>query len=159
MSLEPFVVEIETEDQRIHCRAVAVTVANMAPPRTVLAQGPPVLSPDDGRLDLTIVSATTLVEAVATGLHLLRTAIDGEPAERDNVGFLAARRVCITTEPPQNVLIDGEEAGTTPLVVECLPRALTVMAPRREEAREAPPAAEVEVKLAGLPELEVEPKQ
>ncbi|WP_437532593.1 YegS/Rv2252/BmrU family lipid kinase [Sorangium sp. So ce726] len=159
MSLEPFAVEIETEDQRIHCRAVAVTVANMAPPRTVLAQGPPVLSPDDGRLDLTIVSATTLVEAVATGLHLLRTAIDGEPAERDNVGFLAARRVCITTDPPQNVLIDGEEAGTTPLVVECLPRALTVMAPRREEAREAPPAADVEVKLAGLPELEVEPKR
>ncbi|WP_437487111.1 YegS/Rv2252/BmrU family lipid kinase [Sorangium sp. So ce1014] len=158
MSLEPFGVEIETDDQRIHCRAVAVTVANMAPARTVLAQGPPVVSPADGVLDITIVSATTLVEAVATGLHLLRTAIDGEAAERDNIGFLAARRVRITTDPPQNVLIDGEEAGTTPLVVECLPGALTVMAARREEVDAPLPAAEAEVKLEGLPGLEVELK-
>ncbi|HTN90475.1 MAG TPA: YegS/Rv2252/BmrU family lipid kinase [Sorangium sp.] len=158
MSLEPFQVDIETDDHRIHCRAVAVTVANMAPPRTVLAQGPPVLSPEDGRLDLTIVSATTLIEAVATGVHLLRTALDGEPAERDNIGFLAARRVRISTDPPQHVLIDGEEVGTTPLVVECLPSALTVMAARREAVSAPPPAPEVEVKLDGLPELEVEPK-
>ncbi|XXY46382.1 YegS/Rv2252/BmrU family lipid kinase [Sorangium sp. So ce269] len=158
MSLEPFQVDIETDDHRIHCRAVAVTVANMAPARTVLAQGPSVVSPEDGLLDVTIVSATTLVEAVATGFHLLRTALDGEPAERDNIGFLAARRVRISTDPPQHVLIDGEEVGTTPLVVECLPRALTVMAARREAVPAPPPAAEGDVKLEGLPELEVEQK-
>ncbi|MGK4003491.1 YegS/Rv2252/BmrU family lipid kinase [Sorangium sp. So ce1036] len=158
MSLSPFGVEIETDDQRIHCRATAVTIANMAPVRTVLAQGPSVVSPEDGRLDLTIVSATTLVEAVAAGLHLLKTAMEGEPVERDNIGFLAARRFRLTTDPPQHVLIDGEEAGTTPLVVECLPRALRVLAPRREEGRAPPPAPEGEVKLEGLPDLEVEPK-
>ncbi|WP_437680260.1 YegS/Rv2252/BmrU family lipid kinase [Sorangium sp. So ce131] len=158
MSLEPFQVEIETEDQRIHCRATAVTIANMAPARTVLAQGPAVVSPADGQLDLTIVSATTLVEAVATGLHLLKTAIDGEPVERDNVGFLAVRKVRVTTDPPQHVLIDGEEAGTTPLVVECLPGALKVMVPRREEVPLPPSAPEVEAKLEGLPDLEIEPK-
>jgi len=158
MSLEPFLVEIETDEQRIQCRATAVTIANMAPVRTVLAQGPPVVSPQDGRLDLTIVSATTLVEAVATGIHLLRTALDGDPADRDNIGFLAAPRLRLTTDPPQSVLIDGEEAGTTPLDVECLPGALAVMVPRREQAEAPPPAPEVEEKLEGLPDLEIAPK-
>lgn len=158
MNLEPFLIEIETDDHRFQCRAAAVTIANMAPARTVLAQGPSVVSPEDGLLDLTIVSATTLVEAVATGVHLLRTALDGEPAERDNIGYLAARRIRLTTDPPQHVLIDGEEAGTTPLVVECLPGALEVMAPRREEGRASPRAPEAEAKLEGLPDLEVAPK-
>lgn len=158
MSLEPFLVEIETEDQRIHCRATAVTIANMAPVRTVLAQGPSIISPEDGRLDLTIVSATTLVEAVTAGLHLLKTAMDGQPVEQDNIGFLAARSLRVTTDPPQHVLIDGEEAGSTPLVVECLPSALKVMVPRREEDRAPPPVPEVEAKLEGLPDLLIELK-
>jgi YegS/Rv2252/BmrU family lipid kinase len=152
--LEPFQVEIETDAEIVRCRATNVTAANLAPPRTVFAQGPATISPEDGALDLTIVAASTLTEAVATGFHLLRTARRGEAASRDDVGYLTARRVQITATPPQPVLIDGEEAGVTPLLLACLPASLRVIVPRTLSI-----AKEPEEKLEGLPELEVEDKR
>jgi diacylglycerol kinase family enzyme len=159
--LEQFQVEIETENAIVRCRAVNVTVANVAPRKTVLAHGPAEISADDGALDVTIVAATGLAEVVATGLHLLRTATRAEPATRDNVGYLSARRLRIESEPAQALLIDGEPAGSGRLVVECLPRSLRVLLPRQRDVAQAtqatPSAAEVS-KLEGLPELEIEPK-
>lgn len=154
--LEPFAAELETESEIIRCRATNITVANVAPLKTVLAQGPAALSPDDGALDVTIVAATGLAEAVATGLHLLRTAAQGEPASRDNVGFFSARRLRITTDPVQPVLVDGEKAGASPLTIDCLPHSLRVLVP--PDAVDEPPAPPQQEKLEGLPDLEVEAK-
>lgn len=127
--LTPFQVAIETEHHAIACPAVAVAVANTAPPRTVLAQGPGKLPPDDALLHVTVVSAETIAELIATGVHLYRHARAEEPAERDNVAYLAARRIRIATDPPQRVLVDGEPAGDTPIAIECAPSSLTVIAP------------------------------
>jgi YegS/Rv2252/BmrU family lipid kinase len=154
--LEPFQVELETEREVVRCSATNIMVANVAPPRTVLAQGPRALSPDDGALDVTITAATGIAEAVVTGLHLLRTAIQGEPATRDNVGFLSAHRVRIETVPAQPLLIDGEEAGHGTLRVECRPRSLKLVVPASADLSPAKPDEE---KLEGLPDLEVEPKR
>jgi len=156
--LEQFHLELETETEVVRCLAVNVTVANVAPRKTVLAQGPGEVSPADGALDVTIVAAQGLAEVVATGLHLLRSASRAEPATRDNVGYLSACRLRIDSEPEQPLLVDGEPAGNGRLVVECLPRSLLVMSPAR--GAERPPASlpSDAVKLAGLPELEVEPK-
>ena len=156
--LEPFQVEIETEDAFVRCRAVNVTIANVAPPKTVLAQGPATVSPADGALDVTIVAARGLAEVVATGLHLLRTASRAEPATRDNVGYLSARRVRIATDPEQPLLVDGEPAGRGSLVAECLPRSLHVMLPSARDISGHPPSDTNVAKLEGLPDLEVEPK-
>lgn len=154
--LEQFQVEIETTSEIVRCRAVNVTVANVAPRKTVLAQGPATVSPEDGALDVTIVAATSLAEVVATGLHLLRSATRSEPATRDNVGYLSACRLRIDTAPEQPLLIDGEPAGTGHLAIECLPRSLHIILP---PAREVPaPSASDATKLEGLPDLEVEPK-
>lgn len=151
--LQPFEVEMETEDDRIRCSATAVTIANLAPPRTVLAQGPATIDPDDGFFDVTVVAATKLTEAVATGVHLFRSAINNEPAERDNVGYFSARALRITADPPQHILIDGEPAGETPLSIECRPKSLWIIAPPDAVNAERP-----ESKLDGLPDLEVLPK-
>src|SRR5690606_11684749 len=115
LELDPFEVELETESHRIRCRATSVMVANLAPPRSILAQGPAVVRPDDGLLDVTLVAADDLASAVASGLHLLRTASRNEPAERDRIGFFPCRRVRITTAEPQKVSVDGEVTGTTPV--------------------------------------------
>lgn len=164
---EPFQVELETDDEIVRCRATNVTVANVAPLKTVLAQGPASLSPADGALDVTIVAATGLAEAVVTGLHLLRTAAQGEPATRDNVGFLTARRLHVRTDPPQPLLIDGEKAGEGAAVsIECLPASVKVVLPATalEELGGAsgPPTPDErepeQEKLAGLPGLQIEPK-
>ncbi len=150
--IEPFDVEIEVDDQIVKCRATNVMVANIAPAKTVLAQGPSVSSPEDGILEVTIVTATSLAEVVITGMHLFRTALKHECATRDNVGFLSARNVRITTSPPQPILIDGEEAGKGDLVVRCRPGSLRVRLPRDREVTSANPH---ERKLTGLPDLEI----
>lgn len=149
--MTPFRATIETDTRIISCDAVAVTVANVAPPTTVFAQGPANLVGDDGYLDITIVCANGVLEAVATGAHLLASAAVKEPAARENVGYLQARRARITAEPAQRLMIDGEEGGEGALDVECHPRSLWVMVPR------GPAPAPLE-KLEGLPNLVVTTK-
>ncbi len=150
--LEQFDVTVETEREVVRCRAINVTAANVAPRKTLLAQGPSVVSPVDGVVDVTIVAASSLADVVAVGLHLLRTSASGEPVTRDNVGFLSATRVRITATPEQPVLIDGEPAGSGPLEIVSVPRSLLVVTPRDQR----PARRDVEEeKLEGLPELEV----
>lgn len=131
----PFKVSLETEERVVECEAIAVTVANVAPATTILAHGPDRLVGDDGLLDITIVAANGVLEALATGTHLLFSAGAERPATRDNVGWLRARRVRVVADPPRTLMVDGEVRGTTPFTVECLPRALTLLVPRDWDAR------------------------
>lgn len=149
--LENFDVEIETEDKIVSVTAAAITVANAAPPTSVLAQGPAGVIVDDGFLDITIVAPANKAGAIAATYHLLQTALNGNPAERNDIGYLRAKRVKITTEPEQKVVLDGELIGTTPIEIECIPAGLTLFAPIVKE--ETPTE-----KLEGLPNLVVQEK-
>jgi YegS/Rv2252/BmrU family lipid kinase len=153
---EQFQVRIETEHEIVQCRAINVMIANAAPLKTVLAQGPAEVVPDDGVLDVTIVAAEGLAETVATGLHLLTTAALQEGATRDNVGYFSARRVIVDADPPQALLIDGELVGEGRLEVECFPRSIRVLVPAGV-AESVKPIQVLQSKLEGLPDLEVEP--
>lgn len=153
--LAQFSVEIATEKETVRCRAVNVTVANVAPAKTVLAQGPAAIIPDDGALDVTIVAASTLGDVVLAGLHLLRTTALGEAATRDNVGYLSAASVRITTDPPQTPLVDGEVLPSEPLEIVCVPASLTVMTPRAA-ANDPVVEPSPDEKLEGLPALSVD---
>ena len=108
----------------------------MSPLRTILTQCggawfplETVVALDDGWLDATIVAAETVPSALAAGWHLLRSTFSGEPASRDDIGYVVTRRMVIETEPPQPLLIDGEVAGTSPLEVVSRPSSLLVFAP------------------------------
>lgn len=151
-SLDTFALEVADGDHVLRCRATALIAANLAPIKTVLAQGPSHVLGDDGLVDITIVAAGSISEALATGLHLWRTARDAEPATRDNVGSLSAARVTVTADPPQHVLVDGEQFGETPVTIESVHHALRVVAPPAPEA-EGPP---VEAALLGLPDVEID---
>lgn len=151
--VDTFAAELATDVAVVRCRATAIAAANLAPIKTVLAHGPSHLLGDDGRVDVTIVATETMAEAIATGVHLWRAAREGEPAHRDSVGSLSTERVTITTEPAQQVLVDGEPFGATPVSIETRPRALRVIAPAAPEAEGLP----VEASLIGLPDLEIEP--
>jgi YegS/Rv2252/BmrU family lipid kinase len=126
---ELFEVTLEANGQRETCLANAVTVANIARPATVLAQGPASIEEDDGLLDVTIVAIRGFAEALATTFHLATSALRQLPAERDNVGHFRAREVRITTKDPKRVMIDGDDATSTPITVRCLPRSLSVLVP------------------------------
>jgi YegS/Rv2252/BmrU family lipid kinase len=149
--LESFDAEIETDEQIIKVTAAAITVANAAPPTSILAQGPAGVLYDDGLLDLTIVAPMNARGAIAASFHLLQTALTGTATERDDIGYLRAKRVKVTTYPPQKVALDGEIIGTTPIEVECVPNGLTIFAPATAETQPAE-------KLEGLPNLVIESK-
>jgi YegS/Rv2252/BmrU family lipid kinase len=148
---ETFEAKIETEDKVITVTAGAVTIANAAPPTSVLAQGPAGIICDDGLLDLTVVAPANPAGAIASAYHLLQTAFRGDAAERDDIGYLRARHIKVTTNPPQKVVLDGEILGTTPIEVECIPGGLTLLVPFTEEVQSLE-------KLEGLPELKIEQK-
>ncbi|WAS96976.1 diacylglycerol kinase family protein [Nannocystis punicea] len=151
--LTPFAVELETESEIIRCKVTNVAVANLAPLHTLFAQGPTAVCGDDGKLDVTLIAVQGLGAGIGAALHLYRSGLNQNPASRDDIGFLPVTRVTIRADPPQRVLVDGEDVGETPVTVECVPLSLRVLVP------EAPPAEGCDQrKLEGLPELEVEPK-
>lgn len=151
--LDSFTAEIETEDKVITVTASAVTVANAAPPTSILAQGPAGVIFDDGLLDVTVVAPVSRAGAIAASYHLLQTALnENSAADRDDIGYIRARRVIIRTNPLQKVVVDGEVVGETPIDVECIPGGLTIFVPK-----EAAPPSPIE-NLEGLPNLEVKSK-
>jgi diacylglycerol kinase family enzyme len=52
-----------------------------------------------------------------------------KPADSPDILHMGARRIKVTTTPPQKVVVDGELVGTTPIEVECIPGGLTVFVP------------------------------
>jgi YegS/Rv2252/BmrU family lipid kinase len=149
--MEKFTAEIETEDKVIHVLATAVTIANAAPPTSILAQGVAGTIEDDGLLDVTIVAPENKLGAIAASYHLLQSALQNESAERDDIGYLRTKRVKVTTDPPQKVVVDGEIVGTTPVEIECIPKALTVFVPAHLNTQP-------DEKLEGLPGLQIKSK-
>jgi YegS/Rv2252/BmrU family lipid kinase len=137
--LEGFEASIETEDGVMEVTAVAVTVANVAPPTSVLAHGPAGIVGDDGLLDVTVVAPENRRGAIAASYHLLQSALFGHAVEREDIAYLRAKRVRVTARPAQKVALDGEVMGTTPIEIECIPGGLTVLVPTQSDDLDAFP--------------------
>jgi diacylglycerol kinase (ATP) len=127
---ELFETEIETEGEIYQFLAHAITIANAAPPTSVLAQGAGEVVFDDGLLDVTIASAENRLQGITTMFRMLGGAITRTNIEQQNVVHVRTPRLKLTTTPPQKVVVDGEIIGTTPIEIECIPAALTVFTPK-----------------------------
>ncbi|MEQ9550715.1 MAG: YegS/Rv2252/BmrU family lipid kinase [Coleofasciculus sp. G3-WIS-01] len=130
--LEPFEAKIETDENTVTITAGAVTVANAAPPTSILAQGPAGIVYDDGLLDLTVVTPKNQVNAISASYELLLSAIFGESAKHEAIKYIRTRYVKVTAKPPQKIALDGEIIGETPIHVECIPGGLTIFMPTQE---------------------------
>jgi YegS/Rv2252/BmrU family lipid kinase len=146
-----FDAEIETDEKIIHVTASAITIANAAPPTSILAQGSAGVIFDDGLLDVTIVAPANRTGAIAVSYELLTSALKGDATTRSDIGYLRTKKLTITTDPPQKIVIDGEVLGTTPVTIECIPNSLTVFSPQNE------PLQPIE-RLEGLPNLTIDNK-
>ena len=149
---EKFQATIETDDKIIKVDANAITIANAAPPTSVLAHGTAGVIYDDGQLDVTIIAPQTRAGAIAISYHLLQSASNNEAAERDDIGYLRTKWIKVTTDPAQKVVLDGEIIGSTPIEVKCLPEGLTVLTPVEQ-------IIQAEEKLDHLPGIEIDPKE
>lgn len=134
--LKPFQTSIETEDQTINLQAKAVTIANAAPSTSFLAHGPAGVIVDDGLLDITIVTSINRINAVFAAYHLLLTGFTGNSTNREDITYLRARHIRVETQPLQRVVLDGNLSGTTPVEIECIPKALNVLMPAIPQLRE-----------------------
>ncbi|VEP16525.1 conserved hypothetical protein [Hyella patelloides LEGE 07179] len=121
-----FDAEIEIDRSTQKFQAGAITVANAAPLTSILAQGTGKVVADDGLLDVTIATAETKLQAVVTLLGMLESALIKTNNEINNVVHLQTKKLKISANPPQKVVLDGEIIGTTPLEIESVPQALTV---------------------------------
>ncbi|MCC0177158.1 methylglyoxal synthase [Waterburya agarophytonicola K14] len=128
-----FEAEVEIEGEVKTFQAGAITVANAAPPTSVLAQGIGEVIADDGLLDITIATVDNKLQAVTTLFSMLGAALIKTSAELDNIVHVRAQRVRISAVPVQKVVLDGEIVGNTPLEIECLPQSLTIFAPVNEQ--------------------------
>jgi diacylglycerol kinase family enzyme len=62
--------------------------------------------------------------------RMLGGAITRTNVEQQNVVHVRTPRLRLIADPPQKVVVDGEIVGETPIEVECIPAALTVLVPR-----------------------------
>lgn len=153
-NLQHFKTEIETEDKLITLNALAITIANAAPTTSVLAQGPGELVIDDGLLDVTLVAPASTMDAMTAAYDLLQSAFRGAMSQRPDTGYFQTRKLKVTTDPPQQVVLDGELIGTTPIEVESIPDGLTVFVPTATDSAQDPTE-----NLEGLPDLNIELKE
>lgn len=139
---ELFETEIEVEGVIKTFNAGAVTIANAAPPTSVMAQGAGIVDASDGLLDITIGAPQNDLEAVGAMVNLVGAALMRHPTNREDIINLQTRRVKVKTHPPQKVVVDGEMVGTTPIEVECIPRGLVVFAPESADLHQEAPESE-----------------
>lgn len=132
--------------------AIAVTVASIAPPTSILAQGTGELRPDDELFDITILSPTSGLDALTSAVDLFTNGLVHSASDNDHIGYLRTNKVTITADPPQQIALDGEMFGTTPATFEMLPHSLTVVMDYDQYMAE-------QHKLIGLPDVEIVKKQ
>jgi YegS/Rv2252/BmrU family lipid kinase len=127
---------IVADGRRTRPRASQVLIANGG----VLGVAPfrwgPHIRPDDGRIDVCIVSARTALDYLGLAWHTVL----GQQRRDRNVRYLSAEHsVVVSADHPLPVQADGEILGETPLQVQVVPDALRVIVPAPELA----PAEEV----------------
>ncbi|MGK7912805.1 MAG: methylglyoxal synthase [Synechococcus sp.] len=126
---QPFKAEVEIDDRKMEIQAGALTVANAAPPTSVMAQGLGQVIPDDGLLDVTISTAVGGLQSINTMASLFTSAMVKTQFEREDLLCLRARSIKVFTDPPQKLVLDGEMIEANPVEFTCIPNGLTIFAP------------------------------
>ncbi|NKB18699.1 MAG: methylglyoxal synthase [Pseudanabaena sp. CRU_2_10] len=130
-----FAVEVEIDGAVSQFQCAAMTIANAAPPTSVLAQGLGGVIPHDGLLDVTIgisknesLNLSDRLLAIDAIGKLFTSALVKAPIEQEGL---------VASELPNQsygnstskVVVDGEIIGMTPVEVVCIPGGLTLFAP------------------------------
>jgi YegS/Rv2252/BmrU family lipid kinase len=124
-----FNAKIELDGQVLEIKTGAVTVANAAPSTSVMAQGFGNVIPDDGLLEVTIPVSNTLLQGLNSSLTLFASALVKSQVEDQDLICIRTNQVKVTTDPPQQLVVDGEILEANPIEFTCVPKGLTVFAP------------------------------
>lgn len=95
-----------------------VTVANAAPATSVLAQGIGAVRPDDGLMEVVCLSTGGIGNTMDAMTSMFSAGLFKKRVQRADIFGLRAKNVQISCDPPQSVVIDGEEVGKTPVEID-----------------------------------------
>ncbi|WP_013334275.1 YegS/Rv2252/BmrU family lipid kinase [Gloeothece verrucosa] len=146
--LESFEARLETENQIITVNAAAITVANFAPPTSILAQGIGSSSGNDGLLDVTIISPANALEALTQAIELFESGLIHSNSNNHHIGYLRVQKINIVTNPSQAITVDGEMLKSDTAFFEIVPASLQVISSYQQVIGS-------QRKLMGLPSLTV----
>jgi YegS/Rv2252/BmrU family lipid kinase len=132
-SLRPARIDLEVDGKHMRLRAHTILIINVGEINDANIALGPNIHPHDGKLDLMILSAASLLGALRTIGRILLRRFDDERGLR----YMSASRIRLTSRPPLPTEIDGEELGVTPLEVEAVPEgALLIVPPSYRSAKE-----------------------
>jgi diacylglycerol kinase (ATP) len=117
-------IEVRADDERRQQPMYEVLVANGVYTAGGMRVAPDAV-PDDGLLDAVLIGAFTKPEFAATFPKIYR----GTHVRHPKVEVLRARAVAVDAATPLPVVLDGEQAGTTPARFEIVPAALRLRVP------------------------------
>jgi diacylglycerol kinase family enzyme len=121
---------IAVDDQRSRPRASQVLLANSGTLGTTDLRWGPGIRVDDGRIDVCIVRAQSILDHAGVAWSLLLR----RPRRDHRMDYLVAlRTVAVHCDRTLPVQADGEIIGETPIEVAVVPRALAVVVPPRGE--------------------------
>ena len=127
-------IELELDGQRLRFRAHTLLIINVGAIQDANVALGPNIQPDDGKLDLMIVSSASLLGALNILFRVLTKRFDGTSGLR----YMSASRIRITARPALPTQIDGEALGATPLEVEVIPEGALLIVPQTyKDAQEA----------------------
>ncbi len=81
------------------------------------------IDPTDGLLDVVLLTQDPF------NFHALKSFVVHSGEEQAIVHFIQGKRIHIDADPPQTLWIDGEECGTTPVSLQAVTQAITVVVP------------------------------
>lgn len=121
---------VQVDDQRFQGRGV-LTVASNIQRYAVVFDMAPHAAMNDGLLDVTFFHDIT----VFNGMDKLWKLSTAQHISDPGIGYATGRRVLIDADIAQPVHVDAEPFGTTPVTIEVLPGAITLMVPPTSDAR------------------------
>ncbi len=131
VGFQPHRFSIASDEERTRPRAVQVILANSGSLGTSGLRWGPDVRIDDGEIDVCILRAQTMLDFLSAGWSVIRS----RHHEDRNIQILKARRaVAIHADRPLAVQGDGEVIGETPLEVQVVPEALSVIVPAEQPA-------------------------
>lgn len=125
-TLRPSRIEVEIDGKKMRLRAHTLLIINVGVIQDANVALGPNIKPDDGKLDLMIVSSASLMGALNILFRILTKRFDRTSGLR----YMSASRISVTARPPLPTQIDGEALGDTPLEVEVVPKGALLIVPQ-----------------------------
>lgn len=129
LSQQPFNARLTIDGTTSELQAAAITVANVAPGTSVLAQGFGEVLPDDGLLEVTVATPASRLQGLNALGALMASAVVQSPTSHPDLLCLRAKEIRIETDAPQKLVVDGEMVTSASIDIRCRPASLSVLTP------------------------------